>query len=308
MNRCPISYEDCGSERYSPAGLRLLSPQLTSLQPLPFTAEEQRYEAARRAGRMSIQGVQPKLSAVLNVAAGTLEVVDHGGEFILKPPSSAYPELPENEDLTMHLAAALQIRVPLHGLVYGKDGSRSYFIRRFDRGRKGRKFAVEDFAQLRGKTRDTKYDSSMEQVAQTLSYCTFPIVEGRELFRRTLFCFLVGNEDMHLKNFSLLTRDGKTTLAPAYDLLSSSLVLSDPEEFALPLCGKRRNVTKVDLLRRFGRERLELSEKSIAAILRDVTSAMPVWADFIDRSFLSEKMKQAYRELLQERVQRLELG
>ena len=182
---------------------------------------------------MSIQGVQPKLSAVLSVKAGRFDVVDSGGEFILKPPSSSYPELPENEDLTMRLAAAAKVRVPLHGMLWAKDHTRTYFIRRFDRGRKGKKFAVEDFAQLLGKTRDTKYDSSMEQVAKTLDYCTFPIVEGRELFRRTVFCFLAGNEDMHLKNFSLLTRDGKTTLSPAYDLLSSSLVLSNPEELAL---------------------------------------------------------------------------
>lgn len=307
MNRCPITYEECGERRYSKAGLRLLAPSLNDLNPLPFSAEEQRHEAARRAGRMSIQGVQPKLSAILNSTAGALEIVDHGGEYILKPPSSSYPELPENEDLTMRLAAAVKIRTPLHGLLYARDGTRTYFVRRFDRGRKGRKFAVEDFAQLLGKTRDTKYNSSMEQVAQGLSYCTFPIVEGKELFRRTLFSFLVGNEDMHLKNFSLLTRDGKTTLSPAYDLLSSSLVLSEPEEFALPLCGKRRNVTKIDLLRRFGRERLELSEKTIQAILRDIASAQPRWAELMERSFLSAPMKQRYATLVQERLQRLEI-
>ncbi len=307
MNRCPITYEDCGDQRYSKAGLRLLSPSLSDLHPLPFSAEEQRHEAARRAGRMSIQGVQPKLSAILNLQAAAFDVVDHGGEYILKPPSSSYPELPENEDLTMRLAAAVNIRTPLHGLLYASDGTRTYFVRRFDRGRKGRKFAVEDFAQLLGKTRDTKYNSSMEQVAQGLSYCTFPVVEGKELFRRTLFCFLVGNEDMHLKNFSLLTRDGKTTLSPAYDLLSSSLVLSDPEEFALPVCGKRRNVTKLDLLRRYGRERLELSEKTIQAVLRDVKSAQPRWAQLIERSFLSDLMKERYVTLVRQRLMRLEL-
>ena len=179
-----------------------------------------------------------------------------------------------------------------------------WLVRRFDRGRKGKKFAVEDFAQLLGKTRDTKYDSSMEQVAKTLDYCTFPIVEGRELFRRTVFCFLAGNEDMHLKNFSLLTRDGKTTLSPAYDLLSSSLVLSNPEELALPLAGKRRNLTKNDLRRYFGRERLGLTEKTIDAVFADVAGALPAWKELIERSFLSDTMKSAYRELLRERLER----
>ncbi len=308
MNRCPITYEDCGSRRYSKSGLKLLSPALRDLRDLPFSAEEQRYEAARRAGRMSIQGVQPKLSAVLNVKGASFDVVDHGGAFILKPPSGSYPELPENEDLTMRLAAAAKVRVPLHGLIFANDKSRTYFIRRFDRGRKGTKFAVEDFAQLLGKTRDTKYDASMEQVAKTLAYCTFPIVEGKELFRRTLFCFIAGNEDMHLKNFSLLTRDGKTTLSPAYDLLSSSIVLTEPEEMALPLNGKRRNLTKNDLFRYFAQERLELSEKAVQSVLGDIRAALPAWSELIRRSFLSEKMKKAYRALLDERLGRIGLS
>ncbi len=308
MNRCPITYEDCGKHRYSRRGLALLAPGLTDLHDLPFTAEEQRYEAARRAGRMSIQGVQPKLSAVLDTKAKVFDVVDHGGTFILKPPSSSYPELPENEDLTMRLAAAAGIRVPLHGLLHAKGRTKTYFIRRFDRGRKGKKFAVEDFAQLLQKTRDTKYDSSMEQVARTLEYCSFPIVESKELFRRTVFCYLVGNEDMHLKNFSLITRDGKTTLAPAYDLLNSSLVLSDPEEVALPLNGKKRNLTKNDFLKYFARERLVLPEKSILAVLSDIRKALAEWERLIERSFLSKEMKQSYRELLYKRLHKLGLG
>ncbi len=308
MNRCPITYEDCGTERYSERGLRLLSPALERLLDLPLSAEEQRYESARRAGRMSIQGVQPKLSALLNIPEGQFEIVDKGGTYILKPPSASYPELPENESLTMHFAAAANVRVPLHGLVYAKDGSLTYFIRRFDRGRKGQKFATEDFAQLLGKTRDTKYASSMEQVAKTLDFCTFPLVEAKELFRRTLFCFIAGNEDMHLKNFSLLTRDGKTTLSPAYDLLSSSVVLTDPEESALPINGKRRNLTKNDLIRYFAGERLQLTEKSIRSVLSDIENALPVWKELLKRSFLSANRKQAYWELCEERLARLAIG
>jgi serine/threonine-protein kinase HipA len=305
VNRCPITYENCGKHRYSREGLRLLAPVLKNLHDLPLTAEEQRFEAARRAGRMSIQGVQPKLSAVLNIKGEAFNVVDHGGTFILKPPSGSYPELPENEDLTMHLAAAAGIRVPLHGLLHAKGQTKTYFIRRFDRGRKGKKFAVEDFAQLLQKTRDTKYDSSMEQVAKTLDYCSFPIIESKELFRRVVFCYLVGNEDMHLKNFSLITRDGKTTLAPAYDLLNSSLVLSDPEEIALPLNGKKRNLTKNDFLTYFAKERLALPEKSILAVLSDIRNALTEWERLIERSFLSEEMKGNYRDLLEQRLARL---
>ena len=169
MNRCPITYEEIPDGKYSLRGLHRLSRQLSALEPLPYTAEEQRLEAVRRATRMSIQGVQPKLSARLNVSAQTFEVVDLHGQYILKPPSEIYPEVPENEDLTMRLATLAGIEVPLHGMVYSRDGSLTYFIRRFDRNGRGAKLAVEDFAQLQGRTRDTKYDSSMEQVANTVS-------------------------------------------------------------------------------------------------------------------------------------------
>ncbi len=87
MNRCPITYEVCGEERYSRRGLNLLSRGLTHLNDLPYTAQEQREEAVARTARMSIQGVQPKLSARLKVREGSLEVVDIGGRYILKPQS-----------------------------------------------------------------------------------------------------------------------------------------------------------------------------------------------------------------------------
>ena len=133
MKRCPITYEEITSGEYSVRGLRLLARQLVHLDPFPYTAEEQRREAASRAAKMSIQGVQAKLSARLNVKEEVFDVVDTGGQYILKPQSNLYPELPQNEDLTMRLAADASIDVPLHGMVYSKDGSLTYFIKRFDR-------------------------------------------------------------------------------------------------------------------------------------------------------------------------------
>ena len=213
MSICPITYEPCEG-KYSPQGLQKLSRSLRQLLDLPYSASEQIFEAAARAPKMSIQGVQPKLSAVLNTRKSGFVVVDTGGRYILKPQNPQYRHLPENEDLSMRLAEAAGVPVPLHGLVYSKDGSLTYFIRRFDRvGRK--KIAVEDFSQLLGLSRDTKYDASMEKVAQVIDrYCTFPAVEKIKLFRLTLVNFLIGNEDMHLKNFSLMTRDGKVELTP----------------------------------------------------------------------------------------------
>ena len=150
MNRCPITYEPlAGDASYSPKGLKLLNRNLTSLAPLEFTAEQQRQEAISRAGKMSIQGLQLKLSTVLRITQGRFEIVDRGGQYILKPQSLDFPELPENEDLTMRMAAAVGIEVPLHGLVRSIDNSFAYFIKRFDREGRER-LPVEDFAQLSG--------------------------------------------------------------------------------------------------------------------------------------------------------------
>jgi len=123
MNRCPITYNLCEENRYSEKGLKLLAPTLKTLALLNFTAEELRAEAMQRASRMSVQGVQPKLSAILNIKEGLFEIVDKSGRYILKPQHHIFPELPQNEDLTMRLAASIGIEVPLHGLIYSKDGS-----------------------------------------------------------------------------------------------------------------------------------------------------------------------------------------
>ncbi len=156
-----------------------------------------------RASKMSVQGVQPKLSAILNIKKGMFDIVDKNGRYILKPQHHIFPELPQNENLTMHLAATIGIRVPLNGLVYSKDNSFTYFIKRFDRRGQKDKVAVEDFAQLAGKDRDTKYTYSMEKLVRLVDdYCTFPSIEKVRLFNLVLFNYLVGNEDMHLKNYS----------------------------------------------------------------------------------------------------------
>lgn len=304
MNLCPIAYEPCGDEKYSSRGLKMLSRNLTRLNDLALTQEDQLREAAARAVKMSIQGIQPKLSALLNTAASSFEIVDTGGRYILKPQSNFYPELPENEDLTMRLAAAAGIEVPFHGMVYSIDGRLTYFIRRFDRHGRNGKYSLEDFAQLAGKSRDTKYDFSMEKAAGIIEeFCTFPLVEKVKLFRLTLFNFLVGNEDQHLKNFSLITRDDKVALSPSYDLLNTSIALANPqEEIALPIQGKKSNLTRKILAGYWGKERLGLNDKTIGKVSGELESALPVWRGLISKSFLSPAMKEKYSDLLDKRV------
>lgn len=307
MKYCPITYEPLRENaEYSAEGLRLLNRNLKSLAPLNFSAEQQRQEAISRAGKMSIQGLQLKLSAVLRISEGQFEVVDRGGQYILKPQSADYPELPENEDLTMRLAAIVGIEVPVHGLVRSADRSLTYFIKRFDREGRSR-IPQEDFAQLSGASRDTKYDSSMEKVAGVIDrFCTFPAIERVKLFERTLFSFLVGNEDMHLKNFSLVTRDAKVELAPAYDFLNTTIALKHAkEELALPLNGKKSKLTRRDLLEYFGRERLQINDAVLNEVVSRFAKAMPAWRDLLGRSFFSEVGKQRYAAVLEDRQNRM---
>lgn len=306
MNRCPITYQPCVGV-YSKQGLKLLSRRLTGLKDLPFTAQELRREAAARSEKMSIQGVQPKVSAQLNIREQQFDFVDQGGRYILKPQTADYLEVPENEDLTMRCARAAGIEVPLHGLLYGRDRQLNYFIRRFDRVGRNDKIHVEDFAQLAGLSRDTKYRSSMEQVIGLIDrYCTFPVVERLKLFRLILFCFLTGNEDMHLKNFSIIHRDDVIGLSPAYDLLNTTIVLPHPgEELALPLNGKKNRLNRQDLIDYFGESRLQLTNRVIDKVMLGLKQARPKWKQLLAVSFLSEQMKEKYLNVLEDRFVRL---
>lgn len=310
MKRCLITYKDSKSD-YSPSGLNKLSPRLNNLNLFPYTVEQQIREATLRMNKMSVQGVQPKLSATLRTSAENFELVDSGGVFIIKPQNPSFPELPENEDLTMRLAKLSGIEVPLHGLIRCTDQSLSYFIKRFDRVGK-KKIAVEDFAQLSGNSRDTKYSFSVEKLIPILDFCTYPKVERSKFLKRALFSWLIGNEDMHLKNYSLITRNGKTELAPAYDFLNSAATYhymgrpwNEIEESALPLAGKKRKLTVELWLDYLGKERLELPNKQIYKIAKELSTVATKWFPLVEQSFLSEKMKLIYTELIQTRIEML---
>ena len=226
-----------------------------------------------------------------------------------------YRQLPENESLTMHLAELAGIEVPVNGLVYCKDETFSYFIRRFDRQPGNMKLAVEDFAQLSGMDRETKYDSSMEKLADIIEkYCTFPILENISLFQRCIFNYLVGNEDMHLKNFSLVTRDGKVEMAPAYDFLSTTVAYLDIgkkadeiEEISLPLKGRKKKLSKSIWFNYYAKGILNLKDGTISEIKDKFKVAIPQWKALIKISFLAESRRNIYLKLLDHRCGVLEL-
>lgn len=303
MNICPITYQPCGDKKYSDQGLKLLSRNLTQLKDLPLTQEEQLREAAIRADKMSIQGVQPKLSAKINVKDEVFDIVDRGGKYILKPQNNFYPELPENESITMKLADLIGIEVPISGMIYSSDGRFTYFIKRFDRYGRNKKLSLEDFAQLAGKSRETKYDYSMEKLVTLIdTFCTFPAIEKVKLFRLTIFNFLIGNEDMHLKNFSLITRNNKVELSPAYDLLNTTIVVpKSQEEIALPIAGKKRNLSAKILIDYFAKEKLKLNDTIISQVLNKIYSEWNNWEKIINISFLSNEMKENYLGLMRKR-------
>jgi len=308
MTQCPITYEH-SENKYSSNGLKLLSRNLTDLKDLDYSADEQRHEAAKRATKMSIQGVQPKVSAILNVQQSKFEIVDIKGKYIIKPQHHTYPQLPENEDVTMKMASKCGIDTPVHGMVYSKDGTLSYFIKRYDRIGKNKKLHVEDFAQLAGEKRETKYEYSVEKLIKLIDdNCTFPQIEKMKFFKRFLFNFLAGNEDMHLKNYSIISQNDKIELCPAYDFLNSSIILGkDVEETALTLKGKKKNLTKNILIDYLGLERLDLNKKVINKTLKELKIAIPLWFELINNSFLRENLKDDYKELLKKRIQVLDL-
>lgn len=306
MKRCPLTYELLENDlRYSAKGLKKLSRNLKNLKDFGYSPEDQIKLAAENRNKISIAGVQPKLSLKLSVVDEEFVITEKRGNFILKPPQKLYEDLPANEDVTMRLAAIAEIEVPLHGLIYNIDSSLSYLIKRFDR--EGiKRIAQEDFSQLESLTRDTKYEGSMEKIAKTIEeFSTFPELEKIKLFRLVIFNFLTGNEDAHVKNFSLITRDDKVELSPAYDLVNTTIIITAKEEIALPLRGKKSNLKKDDLLVYYGKEYLKLSEKVIEKEIARFENCLGEWIDLLNISFLSEKMRAKYIELLKSRWNRL---
>ena len=261
---------------------------------------------------VTVPGVQAKLSLHLDRKGGKpskLTLVGLWGDYILKPPTANYEHLPENEDLTMHLAEIFKLKVVPHTLIRLKSLETAYLTRRVDRNKKG-KLHMEDFCQLSERLTEDKYKGSMEQVGKLiLKYSSNPLLDALTFFEVTVFSFLTGNADMHLKNFSLLDyQTGLTGLSPAYDLLSTRLVIpekDDNEEMALTLNGKKRNFKLKDFLK-FG-DNLKLTEKQIQNSLNKFSKQVNKALSFVDFSFLPADLKEKYKELLTKRAERLKL-
>jgi len=256
----------------------------------------------------TLTGVQPKLSLNLQKHEGSqrLTIVGLWGTYIFKPQTSNFAELPENEDLTMHLAEVAGLKTAQHSLIRLADDSLGYLTRRMDRDAKGYKLPMEDFCQLTERQTEYKYRSSYEQVAKAIErYSTVPQLDVINFYEEVIFCWLTGNNDMHLKNFSLLSlSEGRYELSPAYDLLNAAIINSaDTEELALTLNGKKKRIIRKDFVE--AASKAGISEKIIDGLFAHFEQCWPAWESKINESFLSDEMKEQYKSLVLSRMKRI---
>lgn len=260
--------------------------------------------------RVSVPGVQPKLSLHLEAghsgAPARLTLVGLAGDYILKPPSSRWPHLPEAEHFAMLLARDCGIATAESGLIRLDSGELAYICRRMDRLH-GVLRHMEDFCQILGKVTAQKYNGSMEQIGRGIrAYSDAPGLDAVRFFELAVFCFLTGNSDMHLKNFSLLeTENGGWELSPAYDLVPVQIVLpEDTEELALTLNGKKNRIHRGDFLALA--DSLRLAPRQSERVLERIPSAVrDRLSDALAASFLPSSMQEAIRVLVRDRLARL---
>lgn len=305
--KCLYCYKESTSEFHPGCSKKIFGVQNPPL--LPYSSDDMLLLAEQMIkGKATLTGVQPKLSLHIEKPDNEpdkLTIVNLWGQFILKPQSPVWAQLPEIEDLTMHLAELSKIRTAQHSLVRLTSGELAYLTRRMDRNN-GTKIHMEDMCQLLERQTADKYKSSHEQIAKEIKRSSAnPGLDLVRFYELTLFCFLTGNADMHLKNFSLIRTDnGKYELSPAYDLVSSALVVEgDDEELALTLCGKKKRLKKSDFLRAM--DSAGMSGKVAENILNKYAASSNSWIGFIEKSFLSEETKEQYKLLIESKYRQL---
>lgn len=269
--------------------------------------EELASEAVSRS--VAVPGVQPKLSMNIETEGDSsrFTIVGLWGGYVLKPPVDEFPELPENEDAVMHLADLAGIVTVPHGLIRFSSGELGYITRRIDREGET-KLHMEDFCQLTGRLTHEKYNGSLEAASKAVTrYSSNPGFDMLRLFSSSVFSFLVGNGDMHLKNYSMIRGlDGTVSFSPAYDLVSTALAMpQDSEDSALAINGKKHKLGREDFLSLAGY--MKIPPKAAAAAI-DAFSRWKEKADeIIDMSFLSSTSKDKLKSIISERSRRMEI-
>ena len=280
---------------------------------LPYSRENMS-ELARQVIRTSasVTGVQAKMSLDVNRGGKSepakFTIVGLWGKYIFKPQSGKYPCLPELEDLTMKMAEAANIRTARHTLIRLADGELGYLTLRMDRGRKGEKISMLDMCQLTNRLTEHKYYGTYQQLAETIKkYSSAPMLDVQRFWEIVLFSWITGNSDMHCKNFSLLdTGGGEYVLSPAYDLLA--VLLADPqdtEEMAMSFTvgGEKSGFNRNTFIAAFTQSGIPVTVAE--KMIERMKAYLPQWNHLIDQSFLPDKMKSDYHQLLSKRIELL---
>ncbi len=312
MNRCLFCYQPLNENEidfHSSCSKKIFGQLLAPT--LPYSeADLETLAKEVIQSQTAVTGVQAKLS--LHITSNTKDesakrftIVGLWGGYILKPPTTSYSQLPEVEDITMHLARLAKIKTAPHSLIRLASGNLAYITKRIDRTKNG-KLAMEDMCQLTERLTEDKYHGSYEQIGKTIQkYSSTSGLDVVNFFELVLFSFLTGNADMHLKNFSLLEQPGLgMILSPAYDLVNTSLVNpTDNEDLALNLNGKKKKLKKQDFIAAM--TTLKIDEKQQQNIFAKMVKAKAKWMEQIDISFLCDEFKEQYKTILNERFSRI---
>lgn len=279
---------------------------------LPYTRANIK-ELAREivAASTTVTGVQAKLS--LDVSRGKagdaqrFTIVGLWGKYILKPQTDRFANLPENEDLTMHMAEVTGIKTVPHSLIRFADGELCYITRRIDRTRQGGKIAMEDMCQLSERLTEDKYKGSYERIAKLIrQHSAAPLLDVVNFWEVVVFSWLTGNADMHLKNFSLYRPADNYILTPAYDLLSTVLAMpEDDEELALTLNGKKKRIRRDDFEKAMRENGMK--DSAIAKLFDRFSKSVPKWHGLINESFLPKALQKAYHDKIDIMARRLSI-
>ncbi|MFI3283473.1 MAG: HipA domain-containing protein [Erysipelotrichaceae bacterium] len=264
---------------------------------------------------MMVTGVQKKLSLNLTIDDyPRLTLVGYPAGYILKPDTREYEEMPQAKFLSMMMAKAVGIKTVPFALIKSKSKDEkkeviyAYITKRIDRISKDNqvlKLAMEDFCQLSYRLTSDKYRSSYERCGKIIDkYSSQAMLDKSEMFLRVIFTFATGNSDMHLKNFSLIERQGvreKYSLSDAYDMLPVNVILpTDLDDCALTVNGKKRNIKRNDFL--ILAATIGLREKMAENIIEHVIHKEDVFLTLCENSLLSEQMKQDFSELIKRRI------
>jgi serine/threonine-protein kinase HipA len=285
--------------------------------PKPQTSEEMEDLFMENRKRISISGVQEKLSLILKKNQLRLTKEGEQGEYILKPiprDLKKIDQVPANEHLTMQIASQVfGINTAANALIFFADGTPAYITKRFDIKEEGTKWGVEDFASLAGKTKDNfgvnyKYEFSYEEIGELIKlFVPTWRIEIEKYFNLLIFNYLFSNGDAHLKNFSLIeTPKGDYVLSPAYDLINTRLHVDDTD-FALSkglfkddfrsIHQKNSDHAHQDDFIELGK-RLGMNEARIDKLLVPFLSKQPLVETLINHSFLTDANKRAYSQMM----------